>query len=175
LWVIELLSRSIPATHHLLVKIHKSDAANYSLAQFDRMRSLPGVKLVRPFADARKFIERADLVVAIQGTMGLEAALLGKPVIMLGETPVTRFPSATGIGLLTDLPSLVRRKLDEQPPGREEIIEAYADYLAPFRPASHNDWNAPADPAEPGRFAGLFAALRRHVIARSAAPAGGRA
>ena len=52
-----------------------------------RMRSFPGVELVAPLADARSFIESADLVVAIQGTIGLEAALLGKPVIMLGESP----------------------------------------------------------------------------------------
>lgn len=174
LWVIELLSRSIPATHRLLVKVHKSDAANYSAAQFDRMRSLPGVQLVRPFADARRFIERADLVVAIQGTMGLEAALLGKPVIMLGDSPVTRFPSATGIGPLIDLPSLIRRKLADPPPGRGEIIEAFADYLSPFRPASHNDWNSAGDPGEPARFAGLFMALRRHLSAGSAQSPAGR-
>lgn len=174
LWVIELLSRSIPATHRLLVKVHKSDAANYSAAQFDRMLSLPGVQLVRPFADARRFIERADLVVAIQGTMGLEAALLGKPVIMLGNSPVTRFPSVAGIGPLIDLPSLVRRKLADPPPARGEIIEAFADYLAPFRPASHNDWNSAGDPGEPARFARLFMALRQHLTAGYAIPSAGR-
>jgi hypothetical protein len=166
-WVIELLSRSIPPTHRLLVKVHKSDAANYTREQFARMRSFPGVSLVKPFADARPFIEQAGLVVSIQGTMGLEAALLGRPVIMLGESPVTLLPSATQVGAITDLPALVRRKLEEDPPPRESIVEAFADYLAPFLPASHNDWRAPADAGEPRRFVALFDALRQHVAGKA--------
>ncbi|MDP9199010.1 MAG: hypothetical protein M3O07_07335, partial [Pseudomonadota bacterium] len=38
IWVIELLSRSIPPSHRLLVKIHKSDIAKYPKTLLDRMR-----------------------------------------------------------------------------------------------------------------------------------------
>ncbi len=44
MWVIELLSRSIPPTHRLLVKIHKSDTARYSGAELTKMTSYPGVE-----------------------------------------------------------------------------------------------------------------------------------
>ena len=108
--VVELLARSIPPTHQLLVKIHKSDVANYSREQLERMRSFPGVQLVAPFADTRRFVEGADLLFSIQGTIGLEAALLGKPVIVLGDSPVALFPSASPIGKIVDLPKLVRHK-----------------------------------------------------------------
>ena len=140
IWVVQLLSRSIPPSHQLLVKIHMSDLTNYSGEQYEQMQALPGVKLVRPFVDSRAFIDNADLVVSIQGTMGLEAALLGKPVIMLGDSPVTMFPSASRIGKVQDLPMLIRKKLLEPPPTRQEIVQAYASYLSPFAPASHNDW-----------------------------------
>jgi hypothetical protein len=163
LWVIELLARSIPPTHRLLVKIHKSDAANYSREHLDRMRSFPGVKLVAPFADTRQLIEKAALVFSIQGTIGLEAALLGKPVIALGESPIVLFPSASPIGKITDLPMLVRRKLAERPPSRLEILEAYRKFLEPFAPAGHNDWTVRPDDREIEGFAGLFAALGRHL------------
>lgn len=169
LWVIELLSRSVPPTHRLLIKIHKSDAARYSAEHLDEMRSFPGVALVRPFADARGFIERAALVISIQGTMGLEAALLGKPVIMLGESPVTVFPSARSIGRIDELPALVRSMLQSRPPLRSEIIDAFASYLAPFMPVSHNDWSVAGAQGEGGRFARLFAALRDHVVGRNQA------
>ena len=139
IWVVQLLSRSIPPSHQLLVKIHMSDLTNFSGEQYERMQALPGVKLVRPFVDSRPFIDKADLVVSIQGTMGLEAALLGKPVIMLGDSPVTMFPSASRIGKVQDLPMLIRKKLLEPPPTRQEIVQAYASYLSPFAPASHND------------------------------------
>lgn len=163
LWVVELLARSLPPSHKLLVKIHKSDVAKYSAEQLARLRALPGVELVRPFADTRAFIEKADLVVGIQGTMGLEGALLGRPVIMLGDSPVTLFPSAARIGALTDLPALVRRKLAEPAPRREQIVQAYATYLAPFAPASHNDWSQRRTPAEIDAYVRLFGALKTHV------------
>lgn len=170
LWVIELLARSIPPTHRLLVKIHKSDAANYSREQLDRMRSFPSVELVAPFADTRQFIEKADLLFSIQGTIGLEAALLGKPLIVLGDSPVTLFPSASSIGRIPDLPQLVRRKLGERPPAREEILDAYCEFLRPFSPAGHNDWTVKPGDREIDGYAGLFRALSRHLQMRRVAP-----
>ena len=163
LWVIELLSRSIPASHKLLVKIHRSDTSGFPREQLERMRLFPGVELVRPFVDTRSFIERADLVVAIQGTMGLEAALLGKPVIMLGESPVTKFRNASNIGELEDLPELVRSKLSEPKPTRRQIVEDYASFLAPLSPASHNDWTRNVGDQEIDGYVRLIKQLERHL------------
>ncbi|MGH8222684.1 MAG: DUF354 domain-containing protein [Woeseiaceae bacterium] len=167
LWVIELLSRSIPASHKLLVKIHKSDTSSFSREQLERMRMLPGVELVRPFVDTRSFIECADLVVAIQGTMGLEAALLGKPVIMLGDSPVTIFRNASKIGELQDLPDLICNKLSEPQPTRRQIVQDYASYLAPFSPASHNDWTRKIGDQEIDGYVRLLDRLEQHLSAGS--------
>lgn len=163
LWVIELVARSVPPTHGVLVKIHKSDAAHYSRAELARMLSFPGVRLVEPFASSREFIEAADLVIAIQGTMGLEAALLGKPVISLGDSPVSVFPSVARIGQIEDLPRLIRQKLSERPPERSRIIDAYEEYLSPFMKASHNDWTAPITSQGIDGYVQLFESLSEHV------------
>ena len=167
MWVIELLSRSIPPSHRLLVKIHKSDIANYSSEQLKSMCAFPRVELVQPFADTRALIESSKLVISIQGTMGLEAALLGKPVIMLGDSPVTVFPSASRIGEISDLPKLVRTKLVEPPPDRSQIVEAYASYLAPFMPASHNDWRVGIEEQAIERYGKLFSMLEQYVAVHS--------
>lgn len=172
MWVIELLARSIPPSHKLLVKIHKSDIANHSREQLDRMGSLPGVELVQPFADTRLLIEGADLVVAIQGTMGLEAALLGRPVIMLGDSPVAAFPSAARIGEISDLPMLIRRKLAESPPERSAIVRAYASYLTPYMRASSNDWRQQRTGEELDGYVELFRALAEYLAPRDRSPAG---
>lgn len=171
LWVIELLARSIPPSHKLLVKIHKSDISNHSKEMLDQMRSFPGVELVRPSADSRTFIENADLVVAIQGTMGLEAALLGRPVIMLGDSPVMVFPSALRAGTPDEVPALVRSQLARPRLRREEIVDAYATYLEPFMPASHNDWRSRKNAAEVEGFVRLFDALRTHLDGTSSVSA----
>jgi len=167
MWVIETLSRCLPPTHKLLVKIHKSDVSNHSGEELARMRSFPGVELVQPSADSRNFIAKADLVVAIQGTIGLEAALLGRPVVLLGESPVAVFPSASQAGTLTELPRLVRQKLSEQPVRRDEIVDAYASYLAPFLPASHNDWTRKVSEQEVEAYVRLFEELERYLAVKS--------
>ena len=166
IWVIELLARCVPPSHKLLVKVHKSDVSNYSRAQLDRIRSLPGVEIVEPFADTQAFIRNCDLVVSIQGTMGLEGALYGKPVIMLGDSPNTIFPNVSGIGAITELPELVRDMLGKPVLHRDAIVEAYANYLAPFMPACSNDWSIPKTAEEIADFARLFDALGSH-LARS--------
>jgi Capsule polysaccharide biosynthesis protein len=166
MWVVELLSRSIPPTHNLLVKIHKSDTASYSRAQLLKMRGLPGVQLVKPFADTRRFIESADLVVAIQGTIGLEAALLGVPVIMLGDSPAALFPSVSSVGEIEKLPELMRRQIAQARPTRPQIIDAYASFLMPFEPATHNDWTEKKCETEIERVASLIELLRTHVAAK---------
>jgi hypothetical protein len=163
-WVLETLSRSIPPSHKLLVKIHKSDAANYSREQLDRMRALPGLELVHPHADTRRLIENAALIVSIQGTMGLEGGLLGKPVIMLGESPARIFPSVSQVGALIDLPALVQRKLTEPPPQRSDIVKAYAAYLNPLAQVVDNDWTVRKTAADFDRFAEVFRKLKEYVL-----------
>jgi hypothetical protein len=163
--VIELMSRSLPPTHSLLIKLHKSDTPNYSTASLARYSRFPGVELVSADADTFGFIKEADLVFSIQGTIGLEAALLGKPVIMFGDSPTKLFPSVSTIGKSIDLPALVRQKLAEEPPGRPDIVSAFAAYLAPFYPASHNDWNIRPTDAQIDDFVKLFELLRRRDAA----------
>lgn len=163
MWVIETLSRCIPPTHRLLVKIHKSDVARYAGPAIDLMRSFPGVEVVHPSVDSRDLLERASLVVSIQGTMGLEAALLGRPVLLLGDSPVAVFPNAARAGTLTDLPGLVREMLARPGPSRDAILAAYFAYLAPFMPACHNDWRTKKSSAEVEGLARMFDALRDHL------------
>lgn len=138
--VIEQISRSTPATHQLLIKLHKSDADNYSRRQLKRLRQIPGVQLVSPFASAREFIERASLIVSIQGTIGLEGALLGKPVLMFGDSRVLKLPSASKVGVITELPDQVRAKLAEVPPDREAIVRGLMSYLKSFSSGCYNVW-----------------------------------
>jgi capsular polysaccharide biosynthesis protein len=171
-WVVQALARALPPSHALLVKIHKSDAAKYSPDDLRRLKSMFGVELVAPFADGRRFVDLADLVIGIQGTMGLEGALLGKPVLMLGDSPVNMFPSAERIGELSTLPTQIRRLLSKPRPTREAILDAFTEFLAPFRPAAHNDWTVAKTPQQFDAFAEMFVLLRdrlqRAEVRRSA-------
>lgn len=161
--VVELMSRSLPPTHKLLVKLHQSDVTNYAPEYLAELAKFPGVELVSPYAITREFVERADLVFSIQGTMGQEAALLGKPVIMFGNILAGLFPTASMAGKTTDLPALVRAKLAASPPSRSDVIDALARFLVPFYPASDNDWRRTPDDAGINGFVSLFNLLDDHL------------
>jgi hypothetical protein len=167
--VVELIARSVPPTHSVLVKLHKSDTPNYSTPQLARLARYPGVALVSPYADTFEFIKRAALVFAIQGTIGLEGALLGKPVIMFGDSPAKVFSSVSTVGRTVDLPALVRSKLAEPPPSRSLIIERFAAYLAPFYPASGNDWNTRPTEAQIDDYVKLIELLAAHSTSSNGA------
>ena len=89
--------------------------------------------------------------------------MLGKPVIMFGDSPAKVFPSVSTIGKTIDLPALVRRKFAEAPPSRAAVVAAFAAYLAPYYPAAQNDWSITPTDAQIGDFAGLIELLREHV------------
>jgi hypothetical protein len=137
---IKMIARSIPITHNLLVKLHISDADNYSRKQWRILCRLPGVKLVAPNVSSRKFIEKSSLVITITGNMGLEGALLGKQVLMFGKKNYEHFPNVTRVVDITNLPNLIIQKLGEKRPTRESIIAAYKEYLKPYFKASKNNW-----------------------------------
>lgn len=161
--VIEAISRSTPPTHEILVKLHKSDADNYSRRQLDRLRRLPGVRLVLPFAQSRAFIENASLVLAIQGNIALEAAMLGCPVLVFGDTKLIDLPSVTRVNRITDLPEQIRSKLSEKRPDREAIICGLMSYLSCYAPGCYNDWEATPSAVEIDNMAELFKTLRDYA------------
>lgn len=175
---VEKVVRAIPPTHKLLVKLHISDADNYSRAQLRRLRRLPGVLLVLPSVWSRPFLEQCAGVIAITGTMGLEGALLGKPVVALGRMAYANFPTVARAGDLHDLPEVIRAQLSFEHPGREAIVDAYADYLShyvcatgPHTRGELDDWNANPEPSieERAGFVEFFRALEGYAKREAAA------
>jgi hypothetical protein len=60
--------------------------------------------------------------------------------------------------------------LERPAPGDEEILDAYATYIARYMPARINVWERPIEPEHVDKFAACFRALRsyfddsRHVV-----------
>lgn len=165
---IEIIARSIPPTHNLLVKLHISDTDNYSRTQLRLLSRLPGIKLVAPNVSSRKFIDKSSIVITITGNMGLESALLGKPVLIFGRKNYEHFPSVTRIGDITNLPNLIKQKLMQQKPNRDYIITAYKQFLKPYFKASRNDWKRKcSSQEEKDGFVELFRSLEKYLIGQS--------
>lgn len=157
------LSLALPADTTFVIKLHFSDPDNYSRQQLRQLMNMPGLRIAHPDAPGSAFIENAALVVGIQGTSCLEAALLGKPVLIFGDSPYVNFPRSERAKRPDELFEQIRRMLDEPPPSDDEIVEAYATYMARYMPGRINDWSRPITSGEHERYAACFEALRSYL------------
>jgi capsule polysaccharide export protein KpsC/LpsZ len=80
----------LPVTHELYV-MHPADMDGKTLAFYRTIARIPGVRLIDYGVDSRRLVAGSDIVFTLTGTIGCEAALLGKPVITKQLLqPVTR-------------------------------------------------------------------------------------
>lgn len=157
------LSLAIPADTAFVVKLHFSDPDNYSRRQLQKLMRLPRLHIANPNAPGSDFIEKAALVVGIQGTSCLEAALLGKPVLIFGDSPYQHFPRTERAKRPDEVNQQILRMLELPPPSDDEIVEAYAAYMARYMPGRINDWSRPIAEDELQRLSDCFRSLRSYI------------
>ncbi len=154
------VSLAVPADIAFVIKLHFSDPDNYSRKQLQQLMKLPRLHVAHPNAHGNSFIEKAALVIGIQGTSCLEAALLGKPVLIFGDSPYQHFPRTERAKRPDELYGQIRRMLDQPPATDDEVVEAYVRYMARYMPGRINDWTKPITSDELARLAECFIQLR---------------
>ena len=125
--LVDYLCRSVPHTHVVVVKEHPAmvgaiDAQRVVelLKRHDNLRLLP------PSTNNYAVLRAAATVVSINSKSGAEAALLGKPVIVLGDAFYRDSALVQRIDRLQDLPWAVSTSLARGVvPARQGAIEAY--------------------------------------------------
>lgn len=103
------LARSLPAGWRLVVKEHPAMRNLRKLGFYRRLLKVPNVALVPMAVPTRDLILDAQVVAVISGSPGLEASLVGKPVVMFGDFPWDYSPVVHKVGAMKDLPALIRR------------------------------------------------------------------
>lgn len=157
------LALALPADVELVVKIHFGDPDNYSRRELLELSRLPRVRIARPDASSHSFLKAAAIVFGIQGTANLEAALLGKPVLLFGDSPYVDFPRTQKAKAPDELPGQIRAMLRQPPPSDTEVEAAYAAYIARYMPGRINDWERRIEPEELDRLCDCFRELRRYL------------
>jgi hypothetical protein len=104
MYAVELLSKSVPAGVDVVVKEHPAAVGNRPSDWINTIVGFPRVKLAYPFEDAIEIIRNSLATATITGTSGLEAAIMGKPVISLG--PSYRFNFVDHVRHTNDLLTL---------------------------------------------------------------------
>lgn len=114
--VVRAIAMSLPADMFLVVKEHPWMVGKRSLGSYRKLLNIPKVVLANPGTEARAWIVGAKLVTVITSSVALEAAILGKPVITLGDCPYNLLPPwmLRYCGGFRELPRIIR-----------ELLEAY--------------------------------------------------
>jgi hypothetical protein len=161
--LIEQISLALPVDMELVVKLHKSDPNNYSRTQLNNLLKLCRVKLADPYSSSHQFITSSEIVFGIQGTACLEAALLGKPVIVFGDSPYIHFPNSERAEQTHKISAQIVRMLEKSAPEDVEIEEAFAVYMSRFMVGRLNNWRTPIQDFELTRLSECFEALRKFM------------
>lgn len=88
------IALSLPAGMKLLVKEHPRSAGMRPSGYYQKLLEIPNVSLADPSISSHQLVREANLVVVITGNIGLEAAVLGKPVVVLGHTDYSVLPDS---------------------------------------------------------------------------------
>jgi hypothetical protein len=82
--IIDLVARSLPSGFALVVKESMVSLGFRSDGFYEAVSAIPNVHLVMPDLRASELLEKASAAIVITGTVGLEAARIGLPVISFG-------------------------------------------------------------------------------------------
>ncbi len=90
--VIRNLSYSLPVGMSLVVKEHPASWGKRPLSYYQKLLEIPNVVLAHPGLDSKQLVTHARMVATIAGSIGWEAVLRRKPVVVFGHTPYEFLP-----------------------------------------------------------------------------------
>jgi len=117
LHIIECISKSLPINFQLYVKDHPAMKKRgwRDISFYKKIINLPNVNLLSPLIDPKIILNNCSLVIAISGTLGIEAAFYNKPSIIFGREDISLPSSIIQIDNLKDLPNTINKALQTKP------------------------------------------------------------
>lgn len=140
--VIRNLALSMPAGFKLYVKEHDVMFGQRPLAFFHQLKRMPNVVCVSPYESGPDLVRRAAAVATVTGTIGWEAALLGKPVIAFGHSYYAPYRGIDRVTDPTRLPGLLRERLQAFTHDEQELLTFVAAVFASIVPAGMDNLRA---------------------------------
>lgn len=83
--LIRNIALNVPYGMFVLVKEHPRSKGFRPTAYYRKILEIPNVKLIKTEISTHQVIKKAALIAVISGSTGLEAAIMGRPVITFGS------------------------------------------------------------------------------------------
>jgi len=114
--MIEYIAKSIPIGYKLFVRDHpsmlKTTMWARSIDYYREILELPNVEIIHSEFDVKKVFRKCSLVITINGTSSLEAAIRNKPSIVLVKTDFSDISSVQKLEKLEDLPKMIKEGIE---------------------------------------------------------------
>lgn len=121
------IAKSIPVGYKVYVKDHPvmDLKGGRSIEFYKEIMKHPNVQLIHPSLSQDELIMKCSLVMTISGTGGVEAAIYGKPTIILADTLYSSLPSVNKLKNLENLPHAIHTSLQTKvnPAHLKEFID----------------------------------------------------
>jgi len=111
---IKNIAFSLPFPYKLYVKEHPIALGTRSADFYKQMNRLPNVVLIKSSENNKELIEKSAGVVTLTSTVGMEAALLGKQVYVLGDVFYEYHPLCTKIKGFEELRKTIQNNLSKK-------------------------------------------------------------
>lgn len=138
LFFIDSWAKSIPADTLLYVKEHYAVLGHRDLMFYKELKKYPNVVLVNPWVSSRELILNAVAVTTLTGTVGFEAMLLRKPIIISGNV---FYENAPGVIKVDDIYQKYLSIMSRwNRPSREEVIKYICGYFRSLHEGNADCW-----------------------------------
>ncbi len=110
------IAKSLPIDYQLFVKEHPAMRFRHwrKIKEYKELMTLPNVELIHPSVSSKEMLENCKIVITINGTTGLEAALYEKPAIVFTDTIYQSLPSVHRLKSLEELPEAINESLKKE-------------------------------------------------------------
>lgn len=131
---LETCSLSLPEGAFLYVKEHPFMFGYRAKDFYERLKSIPSVKLIAPWENSLQLIQGSAGVVGVAGTVLLEAEIAGKPGWAMGKPEFVDYLTGSGAEELTEF---LKNSADAS--GYAHLSKKINDYLAYVFASSEED------------------------------------
>lgn len=123
------IHNSLAIGTYLYVKDHISARGIKSENFYKKISALPGVRIIHYSYNTKELVIKSKGVISITSTVGYEAALLGKPVYLLGRVFYEKFPNVVMLENFQQLKIAVNQEFKRAPTNKVyKYLIAYKRY-----------------------------------------------
>lgn len=135
--VIKNIAFNLPYGYLLYVKDHKSAVGYPSLEFYRTLNQLPNVRLIHPDAPTKTLISHATGIITLTSTVGYEAIVLRKPVVVLGDVFYDFHPLCRKMSRWADLFAiLLEISMYTPEEDHQDCVDFVASYYLNTRPGT---------------------------------------